>query len=106
MERKTVAKPDEESAVGAAPEDARAGLPTAVQQEVVVEKVPQTQVMKGNTKAFSQARLIEAAELLTGYQPWEVAGALHEHKDKHLTIAEAKDAVKDWLKKPVEGQEV
>ena len=50
-------------------------------------------------------RLIEEADAFLGVTPAVAAGALSTEKKKNLTIDEAKDAVEEWLSKPVEVDE-
>jgi hypothetical protein len=47
-------------------------------------------------------RLIAQAREFTGYEPHEVAGALHSEKGDAFDPKDVKQLVRDWLKKPEE----
>lgn len=56
-------------------------------------------------QTFPRERLIAEAEDFTGHPPHVVAGALAhlDARKQHFTLDESVKAIKDWLKKPVDG---
>lgn len=54
-----------------------------------------------DAETYPVERLTSDMAATLGYQPHEVAGALHGVNRKHLTLEEAKAAVKKWLESPV-----
>lgn len=57
---------------------------------------PQETVLEDGTPAFSQARLIRDSEQMLGVPRHVAAGALHSVNDPYLTVADAKQHVRDY----------